>query len=86
LESALLSIRVLRQFAEHALPVLADPVKTTTPEALKALHGDGIRIVVLTGDNRTAADAVARKLDINEVEADVVPDQKSAVVRRLNPT
>jgi Cu+-exporting ATPase len=62
---------------------IADPVKGTTAEALKALHADGIRIVMLTGDNRTTADAVARKLGIDEVEADVLPDQKSAVVTRL---
>ena len=62
---------------------IADPVKTTTLEALKALHADGIRIVMLTGDNRTTADAVARQLGIDEVEADVLPDQKSAVISRL---
>ncbi len=62
---------------------IADPVKATTAEALKALHADGIRIVMLTGDNRTTADAVARQLGIDEVEADVLPDQKSAVITRL---
>lgn len=62
---------------------IADPVKATTAEALKALHEDGIRIVMLTGDNRTTAEAVARKLGIDEIEADVLPDQKSAVVNRL---
>jgi len=62
---------------------IADPIKATTPEALKALHGEGIRIVMLTGDNRTTAEAVARKLGIDEVEADVLPDQKAAVVERL---
>lgn len=62
---------------------IADPVKATTQEALKALHADGIRIVMLTGDNRTTAEAVARRLGIDEVEADVLPDQKSAVVARL---
>ena len=62
---------------------IADPVKATTAEALKALHADGIRIVMLTGDNRTTAEAVARRLGIDEVEADVLPDQKSAVVNRL---
>ncbi|MFD2237208.1 heavy metal translocating P-type ATPase [Aureimonas populi] len=62
---------------------IADPVKATTAEALKGLHADGIRIVMLTGDNRTTAQAVARRLGIDEVEADVLPDQKSAVVNRL---
>ncbi len=62
---------------------IADPVKQTTPVALQALHAEGIRIVMLTGDNRTTAQAVARRLGIDEVEADVLPDQKSAVVRRL---
>ncbi|WP_416385471.1 heavy metal translocating P-type ATPase [Tsuneonella sp. CC-YZS046] len=62
---------------------IADPVKATTGDALKALHADGIRIVMLTGDNRTTAEAVARQLGIDEVEADVLPDQKSAVVARL---
>jgi len=62
---------------------IADPVKQTTAEALKALHADGIRIVMLTGDNKTTAEAVARQLGIDDVEADVLPDQKSAVVNRL---
>lgn len=62
---------------------IADPVKTTTAEALKALKADGILIVMLTGDNRTTAEAIARRLGINEVEAEVLPDQKSAVVNRL---
>ncbi len=62
---------------------VADPIKRTTPDALKALAADGIRVVMLTGDNRTTAQAVARRLDIAEVEAEVLPDQKSAVVERL---
>jgi Cu+-exporting ATPase len=62
---------------------IADPVKGTTPDALKALTADGVRIVMLTGDNRTTASAVARRLSIGEVEAEVLPDQKSAVVERL---
>jgi Cu+-exporting ATPase len=62
---------------------IADPVKATTPDALAALKADGIRIVMLTGDNRTTAQAVARTLGIAEVEADVLPDQKSAVVEKL---
>ena len=62
---------------------IADPVKATTQEALDALHGEGIRIVMLTGDNKTTAEAVARQLGLDEVEADVLPDAKSAVVSRL---
>jgi Cu+-exporting ATPase len=62
---------------------IADPVKATTAAALQALHADGLRIVMLTGDNRTTAAAVARSLGIDEVEADVLPDQKAAVVERL---
>ena len=62
---------------------ISDPVKPTTPEAIEALHREGIRIVMLTGDNRTTAEAVARRLGIDEVEADVLPDRKSEVVRRL---
>jgi P-type Cu+ transporter len=62
---------------------IADPVKASTPDALKALQADGIRIVMLTGDNRTTADAIARRLGISEVEAEVLPDQKSAVVEKL---
>ncbi len=62
---------------------IADPVKATTREALTALTQDGIRVVMLTGDNTTTAQAVARRLGITEVEAEVLPDQKSAVVERL---
>jgi P-type Cu+ transporter len=62
---------------------VADPVKQTTPAALAALRKEGIAVVMLTGDNRTTAEAVARRLGITEVEAEVLPDQKSAVVERL---
>jgi Cu+-exporting ATPase len=62
---------------------IADPVKASTPEALAALNAEGIRVVMLTGDNRTTANAVARKLGIDDVEAEVLPDRKSAVVERL---
>ena len=62
---------------------IADPVKATTPDALKALVAAGIRVVMLTGDNRTTALAVAKRLGITEVEADVLPDQKSAVIEKL---
>jgi Cu+-exporting ATPase len=62
---------------------IADPVKASTPQALRTLRQEGIRIVMLTGDNRTTAQAVARRLGITEIEAEVLPDQKSAVVERL---
>jgi Cu+-exporting ATPase len=62
---------------------VADPVKSTTPDAVRALNEEGIRIVMLTGDSRTTAQAVARGLGIDEVIAEVLPDQKVEVVRRL---
>jgi Cu+-exporting ATPase len=62
---------------------IADPVKPTTPAALRALTEAGVRIVMLTGDNRTTAQAVARRLGISEVEAEVLPDRKSLVVEKL---
>ena len=65
------------------LIAVADPIKAGTPAALVALRSEGIRIVMLTGDNRTTALAVAARLGITEVEADVLPDQKNAIVRRL---
>ena len=61
---------------------IADPVKASTPEALAALKAAGIKAVMLTGDNWTTARAVARRLGIEDVEAEVLPDQKAAVVRR----
>ncbi len=62
---------------------IADPVKASTSEALAALRAEGLRIIMLTGDNRTTALAVARRLGIDDVEAEVLPDQKSGVVKRL---
>ncbi len=62
---------------------IADPIKPSTPAALKALAAEGVKVIMLTGDNRTTANAVARQLGIDEVEAEVLPDQKSAVVVRL---
>lgn len=62
---------------------IADPVKTSTPEALAGLKAEGVRVVMLTGDNWTTAKAVARRLGIDEVEAEVLPDQKSAVVDKF---
>jgi Cu+-exporting ATPase len=62
---------------------VADPIKSTTSAALQTLRRDGVRIVMLTGDNRTTALAVARKLEIDSVEAEVLPEQKNAIVRKL---
>jgi P-type Cu+ transporter len=62
---------------------VADPIKATTSDALNALRADGVRVVMLTGDNATTAEAVARRLGIAEVAADVLPEQKSAIVARL---
>jgi Cu+-exporting ATPase len=62
---------------------VADPIKETTLEAIKGLHDDGIRVVMLTGDNKTTAETVAKKLGIDDVVAEVLPDQKADVVKRL---
>nr|WP_235864327.1 MULTISPECIES: copper-translocating P-type ATPase [Pseudorhizobium] len=62
---------------------IADPIKPTTPDAVKALVVDGVRVVMLTGDNKTTAHAVARRLGITEVEAEVLPEDKSKIVSRL---
>lgn len=62
---------------------VADPIKDTTPDAIRALHKEGLRIVMLTGDNRRTAEAVARKLSIDEVVAEVLPDQKVEAVKRF---
>jgi len=62
---------------------VADPIKETTLEAVKFLHEDGIRIVMLTGDNKTTAETVANKLNIHDVVAEVLPNQKAEVVKRL---
>ncbi|WP_167549704.1 copper-transporting P-type ATPase [Ensifer aridi] len=62
---------------------ISDPIKPTAPAAVEALMKDGARVVMLTGDNRTTANAVARKLGITEVEAEILPEHKSEIVRRL---
>jgi Cu+-exporting ATPase len=62
---------------------VADPIKPSTAEAIAALHADGVRIVMLTGDSKTTADAVAKRLGIDAVEAGVLPDQKAARVKAL---
>ncbi len=65
------------------LLAVSDPIKETTPEAIRQLHDEGIRIVMLTGDNRVTAEAVAKKLGIDEVLAEVLPDQKAEAVKNL---
>ena len=62
---------------------VADPIKETTPEAIEALHAEGLRIVMLTGDSRTTAEAVAGKLQLDEVIAEVLPEQKAHAVKQL---
>lgn len=62
---------------------VSDPIKETTPEAIRQLHKEKLRVVMLTGDNRTTAEAVARKLGIEDIEADVLPEQKAEVIKRL---
>jgi Cu+-exporting ATPase len=74
---------VVVEGAVAGLVSVADPVKPSTPEAIRMLHEDGIKIVMLTGDNRTTAEAVAKKLGIDEVHAEVLPEQKGNLVKRL---
>jgi len=62
---------------------VADPIKDSTPEAIQALHAEGIRIVMLTGDSRRTAEAVAQKLGIDQVQAEVLPEQKSEALKEL---
>ncbi len=66
-----------------ALIAVADPIKATAAEAIGKLHKEGIRIIMLTGDNRTTAEAVAQKLGLDEVIPEVLPDQKAEVIKRL---
>jgi Cu+-exporting ATPase len=70
-------------YVPAGLIAIADPVKSSTPGALQSLRADGIRLVMLTGDNVTTARAVARRLGIDEVEADVLPERKSEIVDKL---
>ena len=65
------------------LLAIADPIKATTHEAIKALQKSGLRIVMLTGDNKVTAEAIARQLDIKEVEAEILPQDKSRIVKKL---
>ena len=62
---------------------VADPIKNSTQDAIRALHEEGVQIIMLTGDNRITAEAVARKLGIDRIEADVLPEQKAAIVKQL---
>jgi len=62
---------------------VADPVKESTAEAIRALHEEGVQVIMLTGDNRITAEAVARKLGIDRIEAEVLPEQKAAIVKKL---
>jgi Cu+-exporting ATPase len=62
---------------------VADPIKESTPEAIKTLHEQGIKVIMLTGDNKTTAQAVAKKLGIDEIIADVLPDQKLQAISKL---
>ncbi len=62
---------------------VADPIKSTTAEAVQLLRDDGVEIIMLTGDSRTTANAVAHQLGVDRVEAEVLPDQKAAIVKRL---
>ena len=65
------------------LVAVADPIKETTAEAIEALHAEGFKVVMVTGDNARTAQAVAGRLGIDEVRADVLPDEKAAIVREL---
>jgi P-type Cu+ transporter len=65
------------------LVAVSDPIKQSTHEAIEILHREGVRIVMLTGDSRTTAEAVARRLGIDQVEAEVLPEQKAEVIKRL---
>jgi P-type Cu+ transporter len=76
-------IFVARGGALLGLIAVADPIKTSTPAALDALRTMGLRIVMVTGDNRRTAEAIARKLNIKDIEADVLPAQKGEIIRRL---
>ena len=62
---------------------VADPIKDSTPAAIRDLHAEGVQVVMLTGDNRSTAQAVADQLDIDRVEAEVLPDEKAEIVRQL---
>ena len=62
---------------------VADPIKESTPDAISALHNEGVKVIMLTGDNETTAQAVASRLNIDQVFASVLPDQKAEHISRL---
>jgi len=62
---------------------VADPIKASTPEAIRDLHAEGVKVVMLTGDSRTTAEAVANRLNIDRVEAEVLPEQKAEIIKQL---
>ena len=62
---------------------VADPIKESTLEAIRTLHEEGVQVIMLTGDNRITAEAVARKLGIDRIEAEVLPEQKATIVKQL---
>ncbi|HTN97551.1 MAG TPA: HAD-IC family P-type ATPase, partial [Nordella sp.] len=66
-----------------AIIAVADPIKATTPQAIAALHAQGLKVAMITGDNRRTAEAIARKLGIDDVVAEVLPDGKVAALERL---
>ena len=74
---------VIKNGRAAGLIAVADPIKRSAPEAIQALHAEGLRVVMATGDNRTTAEAVARKLSVDEVVAEVLPKQKVEIVKRL---
>jgi Cu+-exporting ATPase len=65
------------------LIAVADPIKASTPQAIRDLHAEGVEVVMLTGDNYTTAQAVAKKLQIDQMHADVLPDQKAQIIKEL---
>src|SRR6185436_4716216 len=65
---------------------ITDPIKASSPAAIEGLHADGIRVIMLTGDSRTTAEAVARQLRLDEVRAEVLPGEKAQVIRDLQAT
>jgi Cu+-exporting ATPase len=65
---------------------VADPIKETTPEAIEALHKAGMKVVMLTGDSKATAEAVARQIGIDEIHADVSPEDKNRIIRELQST
>ena len=73
----------LKLIAAAGLISVADPVKATTADAIRALHDEGLRVVMVTGDSRITAEGVARVVGIDQVEAEVLPDGKVAAVKRL---